>query len=147
MKQILIIFILFITSCGFKPIYIKNDQLFKKFNKIILEGDSSVNKQIIDELNLEINLASNEKLIIKTNYKLEATSKNSKGQIETYRSIINSQLITKKDEEILETKNFVAETSYNNKDNNFELVKYQNEIKKNLTNKIVEEIILFLNLK
>ena len=147
MKQILIIFILFITSCGFKPIYIKNDQLFKKFNKIILEGDSSVNKQIIDELNLEINLASNEKLIIQTNYKSEVTSKNSKGQVETYRSIINCQLITKKDEEILETKNFVAETFYNNKDNNFELVKYQNEIKKNLTNKIVEEIILFLNLK
>lgn len=147
MKQILIIFILFITSCGFKPIYLKNDQLIKKFNKITLEGDSSINKQIIDELNLEINLASNEKLIIKTNYKLEATSKNSKGQIETYRSIINSQLITKKDEEILETKNFVAETSYNNRDNNFELVKYQNEIKKNLTNKIIEEIILFLNLK
>ena len=147
MKQILIIFILFITSCGFKPIYLKNDQLIKKFNKITLEGDSSINKQIIDELNLEINVASNEKLIIQTNYKLEATSKNSKGQIETYRSIINSQLITKKDEEILETKNFVAETSYNNKDNNFELVKYQNEIKKNLTNKIIEEIILFLNLK
>lgn len=147
MKQILIIFILFITSCGFKPIYLKNDQLIKKFNKITLEGDSSINKQIIDELNLEINLASNEKLIIQTNYKLEATSKNSKGQIETYRSIINSQLITKKDEEILETKNFVAETSYNNRDNNFELVKYQNEIKKNLTNKIIEEIILFLNLK
>ena len=147
MKQILIIFILFITSCGFKPIYLKNDQLIKKFNKITLEGDSSINKQIIDELNLEINLASNEKLIIQTNYKFEATSKNSKGQIETYRSIINCQLITKKDEEILETKNFVAETSYNNKDNNFELVKYQNEIKKNLTNKIIEEIILFLNLK
>ena len=147
MKQILIIFILFITSCGFKPIYLKNDQLIKKFNKITLEGDSSINKQIIDELNLEINVASNEKLIIQTNYKLEATSKNSKGQIETYRSIINSQLITKKDEEILETKNFVAETSYNNRDNNFELVKYQNEIKKNLTNKIIEEIILFLNLK
>ena len=147
MKQILIIFILFITSCGFKPIYLKNDQLIKKFNKITLEGDSSINKQIIDELNLEINVASNEKLIIQTNYKLEATSKNSKGQIETYRSIINCQLITKKDEEILETKNFVAETSYNNKDNNFELVKYQNEIKKNLTNKIIEEIILFLNLK
>ena len=147
MKQILIIFILFITSCGFKPIYLKNDQLIKKFNKITLEGDSSINKQIIDELNLEINLASNEKLIIQTNYKFEATSKNSKGQIETYRSIINSQLITKKDEEILETKNFVAETSYNNRDNNFELVKYQNEIKKNLTNKIIEEIILFLNLK
>ena len=147
MKQILIIFILFITSCGFKPIYLKNDQLIKKFNKITLEGDSSINKQIVDELNLEINLASNEKLIIQTNYKFEATSKNSKGQIETYRSIINCQLITKKDEEILETKNFVAETSYNNKDNNFELVKYQNEIKKNLTNKIIEEIILFLNLK
>ncbi len=145
--NILLIFtFLFNVSCGFKPIYYKNDQLITKFNEIILEGDDRINKQIIDNLNLEIDFSSRQTVSLKTNYTIEETSKNSKGQVETYRSIINTVLTIKNETEIIETKNLSAETSYNNKDNKFELTKYQNEVKNNLINKISEEIILILNL-
>ena len=146
MKKFLLIIILLTISCDYKPIYFKNDQLVNKFNKIILEGDSSVNNQLKNELDLVANSSSNQELTLTTSYKIEVTSKNSKGQIASFRSIINCELIIKKNNEILLNKNLVAETNYNNKDNKFELTKYQNEIKKNLTNKIAEEIILFLNL-
>jgi len=145
--NILLIFtFLFNVSCGFKPIYYKNDQLITKFNEIMLEGDDRINKQIIDNLNLEIDFSSRQTVSLKTNYTIEETSKNSKGQVETYRSIINTVLTIKNETEIIETKNLSAETSYNNKDNKFELTKYQNEVKNNLINKISEEIILILNL-
>ena len=75
------------------------------------------------------------------------TSKNSKGQIETYRSIITVEIKITKNSEIKKTKIFSNETSYNKKDNKFELTQYQSNIKNNLINKTVEDIILFLNIK
>ena len=86
-------------------------------------------------------------LIISTNYKIEETSKNTKGQIATYRSIIDTQLIIKKEKTILKQENFSNEFSYNNKDNKFELLKYQNDIRNNLINELIGEIILFLKLR
>ena len=145
-KILLIFTFLFNISCGYKPIYYKNDQLITKGNEIILEGDDRINKQIIDNLNLETDFSSRQTLSLKTNYTIEETSKNSKGQVETYRSIINTVLTIKNETEIIETKNLSADTSYNNKDNKFELTKYQNEVKNNLINKISEEIILIFNL-
>ena len=134
------------VSCGYKPIYSKNDQLILEFSKIITDGNNKINNQIISNIDLKENLSSNTEFILTTSYNIEETSKNSKGQVETYRSIINSQLIIKKEKEVLKSKNCINEFSYNNKDNKYELTKYQNEIKNNLINELSEEIILFLKL-
>ena len=119
-----------------------------EFNKIVSIGDQRLNKKIINTVGLlesEFNESLNE-LSLETNFDIEETSKNSKGQVETYRSVINVKLTIKKDEKILKSKNFLKEFSYNNKDNKFELTQYQSEIKNNLINKSSEEILLFLNL-
>ena len=146
--KIILIFTFFLSnSCGYKPIYYKNDQLIAKFNEIILEGEDRINRQIIDNLSLKIDFSSNQTITLKTNYIIEETSKSSKGQVETYRSIINTELTIKDGKEIIKFRNISADTSYNNKDNKFELTKYQNEVKNNLINRISEEIILILNLQ
>ena len=41
---------------------------------------------------------------------------------------------------------FIEQFSYNNKDNKFELLQYQEEVKNNLINKIIEQAILYINL-
>jgi hypothetical protein len=146
MKKLIIILIFLTVSCGYKPIYSKNDQVILEFNKIITNGNIRINKQIVNSFIFKENLSSNQELSLTTTYNIEETSKNSKGQVETYRSIINTQLIIKKDDKVFKSKNFVSEFSYNNKDNKYDLVKYQNEIKNNLINKLTEEIILFLKL-
>ena len=51
----------------------------------------------------------------------------------------------KKNKEILKNEKFVESFLYNKKDNKFELSNYQNDVKDNLINKILE-IILFLNM-
>ncbi len=148
LKIILILTFLLNASCGYKPIYLKNNEIILEFDKIIFVGDSKINRKIINIIGIKKNDTKDNlnELIIKTDYNEEETSKNSKGQVETYRSIINIQLTIKDGEKIIKSKNFLNEFSYNNKDNKFELTQYQNEIKNNLINKSSEEIILFLNL-
>ena len=146
MKKFWIILVFLTVSCGFKPIYLSNEQLILEFNKIVTTGNEKINRQIIDNIGLKNNLSSDLVLTLQTFYKIEETSKNTKGQTETYRSIINSQLVIMKDKKIIKDKNFLNEFSYNNKENKFELTKYQNEIKKNLIKELSEEVILFLKL-
>jgi len=147
-KIFLILILLINTSCGYKPIYSKSNQLALEFNKIFSTGDKKLNRKIINAIGLKENISNNNlnELILKTSFKIEETSKNSKGQVETYRSIINIQLTIKKGDKIIKNKNFLNDFSYNNKDNKFELTQDQNEIKNNLINKSSEEILLFLNL-
>ena len=148
LKIIFVFIFLLNSSCGYKPIYMKNDELILEFNNIILIGDEKLNNKIINAVGIKENRTNNKlnELIIKSTFDIEETSKNSKGQVITYRSIINVQLTIKSNEKVIKNKNFLNEFSYNNKNNKFELTQYQNEVKNNLINKSSEEILLFLNL-
>ena len=93
MKNLFLILMLFLASCGFEPIYVKKNQSILEFNNIILIGDNKINRQIISAVGLEETSSNQNELILKSNYTVEETSKNSKGKVETYRSSINLQLI------------------------------------------------------
>ena len=147
-KKILIVLIILTTSCGYQPIYLNKNIKNFEFNKIITEGDNNINKQIINSIGLKESIYDEKlnTLQIKSNYTIEETSKNSKGQVDTYRSRISIDIIIKKNKEIVKNKNFVETFLYNKKENKFELSNYQSDIKDNLINKILEEIVLFLNM-
>ena len=148
MKKFLLIFIFLLSECGFQPVYLNKNLKEIEFNKIILEGNIDINRKIVGSLSFKENKLNNtlNNLLIKSSYKITETSKNSKGQVESYKSQINLNLIVKDGKEIINSKNFFKEFSYNNKDNKFELVRYQNEVKDNLIYKIIEDIILYLNI-
>ena len=148
MKKILFTLILFITSCGYQPIYIGQGQENLTFQKITLNGEKKINQKIINSLKFkqDKNSSLRNELILNSNYIIEETSKNSKGQVISYRSKIQINFIIKKENEITKNKNFTQDFSYNSLDNKFELTEYQNEIKNNLINKIIEEIIIYINL-
>ena len=148
MKKFLLIFIFLLSECGFQPVYLNKNLKEIEFNKIILEGNIDINRKIVGSLSFKENKLNNtlNNLLIKSSYKITETSKNSKGQVESYKSQINLNLIIKDGKEIINSKNFFKEFSYNNKDNKFELVRYQNEVKDNLIYKIIEDIILYLNI-
>ena len=149
MKKLLFIIIIFITSCGYQPIYLKNDLKNIEFYKINTEGESEVNSQILNSLSLKEN-TSNKKLAeltLSSFFKVEEISKNSKGQTETYRSSISVVLKIIKNKNKLKNKIFSDEFTYNKKDNKFELIEYQENVKNQLVNAVIEDIILFLNMK
>ena len=148
MKKIFIICILFISSCNYQPIYLNKNLKNFEFQKIFTEGDRDINKQIINSIGLKENRLNNNlnELLLTSELNIDETSKNSKGQVNSFRSKIIINLTISKEEDIILKKNFTEEFSYNNKDNKFELLQYQKEVRDILINKIVEEIILFLNL-
>tara|TARA_B100000795_G_scaffold267469_1_gene252356 strand:+ start:1721 stop:2167 length:447 start_codon:yes stop_codon:yes gene_type:complete len=148
MKKLLFIFILFITSCGYQPIYISQNQDDFIFKKITLSGERQTNKTIINALAIKekSTLNSNKELFLQADLKVEKTSKNSKGQITSYRSTVTVNLAIKEDNQTIKDKKFIQSFTYNNLDNKFDLTEYQNEIKKDIINKIIEEIIIYMNL-
>ena len=148
MKKFLFIFILFITSCGYQPIYISQNQDDFIFKKITLSGERQINKTIINALAIKekSTLNSNKELFLQTDLRIEKTSKNSKGQITSYRSTVTVNLAIKEDNQTIKDKKFIQSFTYNNLDNKFDLTEYQNEIKKDIINKIIEEIIIYMNL-
>ena len=149
MKKILLIFVFLLTNCNYQPIYINKSLNNVEFSKITINGDTDINRKIINSLSFKENEFDDtlNNLLIKSSYKIQETSKNSKGQVESFRSqIIVNLIITNKKETVL-NKNFIKDFSYANKENKYELVQYQNEIKNNLINKIIEDIILFINLQ
>ena len=64
----------------------------------------------------------------------------------SYKSKISLNITIRDKDKQLTYKNFTREFAYNTKDNKFDLIQYQNEIKKNLINEIIEDIILFMNI-
>ena len=149
MKKILLIFVFILTNCNYQPIYINKSLNNVEFSKITINGDTDINRKIINSLSFKENEFDDtlNNLLIKSSYKIQETSKNSKGQVESFRSQIIVNLIINNKKKTILNKNFLKDFSYANKENKFELVQYQNEVKNNLINKIIEDIILFINLQ
>ena len=148
MKKIFFILLFFISSCGYQPLYQNKDLENFKFRKITLTGDNYINKRVTDTISIqENNEAKNKKeLFISSSSEIQETSKNSKGQVESFRIIITVNLkIINKINQDTQDKNFIKEFTYNNKQNKFELIEYQNSIKDDLIDKIINEIIIYLN--
>ncbi len=148
MKKILILIFFFTTGCGYQPIYVDEGTKNYSFKKITLIGNNKINKNIVSALNLKIDKSgkSNKEVIINSNINVYETSKNSKGQVASYRSSIKLNFKIKNNEKIIKNKNLTKDFSYNNKENKFKLVEYQKDVEKSLTKKIIEELIIDLNL-
>ena len=149
MKKIFILLLLIITSCGYQPIY-KIDQNINtlKIKEIELTGDKTLSEKISKELSIEIikNNESLNKLGVDSQKNITETSKNSKGQVTSYRTTISTIIsIIDGDGNIVRKKNVSKQFSYNVLTNKFKLKEYQEEIENNLINQIIRDINIFLN--
>lgn len=147
MRKIVFILLTLITSCGYQPIYVDQNQENLIFQKITSDGEKEINNKIINSLKFiqSKDDSSDKILLLNSSYFIQETSKNSKGQVTSYRSNVQVNLIVKKDNKVIKNKNFTQIFSYNNLDNKFNLTKYQNEIKNNLINIIIQEITIYIN--
>lgn len=148
MKKTFFILLFFISSCGYQPIYVNKSSEIYEFKKIVLSGDNYINNKIVNILSIKENNEINNKNIlhISSSFSTEEIIKNSKGQVELYKSTINVNLQIKNiNNQIIQKRNFAKEFRYNNKQNKFDLGQYQSSIKDDLINKIVSDTIIFLN--
>ena len=149
MKKIFILLLLIITSCGYQPIY-KIDQNINtlKIKEIELTGDKTLSEKVSKELSIEIikNNESLNKLGVDSQKNITETSKNSKGQVTSYRTTISTIIsIIDGDGNLVRKKNVSKQFSYNVLTNKFKLKEYQEEIENNLINQIIRDINIFLN--
>lgn len=146
-KKFSIVLLFVLSSCGYESLYLKNKIQRLEFSKVHLEGDKQINRNIIKKLLIKEtpNGVIKEEIFLNSNYIIEETSKNSKGKAETYKSTINISLKITSAGKVLKNQNFNKSFNYKAKENKYDLVVYQNEIKNILISNISEDILLNLN--
>jgi hypothetical protein len=141
-----LIAIILLTSCGFKPIYSDKESNFY-LSKIETTGETAINNQIVSNLKIYKNKKNKKNrftINLNSSKTKEVVAKDSKGNASTFKLIIRSKVIIIKNGNIKNEKEFSAEFNYNNSDKKFELKQYEKNIEENLTDKLIEQIILYL---
>jgi len=145
MKNIFILFvILFITHCGFSPVY-KSNTLNYQINISKIEGDKTINSKIKSEIE-RISDKNTQKIFnieIDTKYEKIIAAKNSKGSITDYLLIATATFIIYNNEK---TETIVFQEKLNVKNNSdfVEQRNYENTIKKNFASSFVKKLNLDL---
>ena len=142
-----LIVLMILVGCGYQPIYSSKNLNFN-INQLELKGDIDLNRQIRDRLSNFQSNKSDQSLIY--NIKINTTSnrtistKDAKGNPALYALTVTINLSYSTLGETEKNKSFSESIGYQNNDNKFDLKRYENTLKKNLTNTIIEDIILFL---
>ena len=88
-KIIIVSLIFFLSSCGFTPIYLNNNDVNFSIEQINYQGDRELNNFLKINLNQYKNLNTDNKIFIEANTKYEkiVLSKDGTGQITNYRLV------------------------------------------------------------
>jgi len=148
MKKIFILLFFIVTSCGYQPIYkVDKNRIETKVGKVEFIGNKELGREIYSILGIKTiaNNKSLEKLILDSKKNIVETSKNSKGQVTSYQTYISVKLsFFDIDNNLTREKTFSKDFSYNVQENKFKFKEYQVDIEKNLKNKIIEDINIYL---
>ena len=137
---------LFLTSCGFKPIYNSKNS---NFDVIDIENkNENKNSFFIEKVIMSLsNKDAENKVKLEMDYKKSISTilKDSKGDPTKKKLSININLKIKNDKDnILITQNFFEEFSYDVQSDKFGMAQYEENITDNLNNKISNDIIFLL---
>ena len=140
---------LFLLSCGYTPIYqIKKDSNFK-IDTINFSGDKNIGREIIRGLkNFEgVDAKNIFDLDLNTSKQERIVSKDKKGNATSYKLVLTveaffSNKINNKNYQ----KKFTKETTFNSKNNKFELDQLKINLEKNMISQISQDINIFLGI-
>ena len=143
----ILILLFFLLSCGYSPIYTSKNSNFSVV-ELITTGNNNLNRIISGKLSIykDSNASKQLTLTINTSLEKEVSSKDTKGNPKTYRVNLKSNVLIKDSKGIEKNKIFFKSLDYSNKDNKFDLRKFENKISKNLAEKIADELIIYLQL-
>ena len=144
LNYILILFLFFLLSCGYKPILKVKNYKFS-INVEEVSGDEKINSMIINNFN---NLKNDEKkynINLSSKKEKKILSKDSKGDPSIFELEINVNYSLKYDGKIIIEKNLNRRTTYNNITDKFELENYENSIINNLSKNMSDIIILSIS--
>ena len=138
--------LLFLSNCGYVPIYSKTNQDFQ-INSIQTLGEKKINKLLYNKFKVYKDNPSAKKtfdLNINSTSAKMTIAKNKKGNPTQFSIKVSVSLQVTDDVNNKIDRIFSENSTYNNNDNKFDLKKYENNLIKNMTEKIFSEIILFI---
>ena len=142
-KKLFLISLLFLNtlSCGFKPIFINQSEYLIKINESV--GDNKLNYFIKNELNRYSNPGSNEIIDIKinSNYSKNSITKDLTGNTTEYqlKVAVKFEITRNSKTSIIELNEKI---NFKNTGNKFNLQTYEDNLIKNLTVTIVDNLIV-----
>ena len=145
-KNLLIILLLLLNSCGFTPIYSSNDS-----NYNIISFKKNINNNLTSYIQNSISALSNEDASKSLNINLNFTEdisvilKDSKGDPSRNRLTVTIDMsISGENENLIASNVFSESFEYNIDDNKFNLKQYEKNLKFSLVEQITQQIIAFL---
>ncbi len=137
--------LIFLTQCGYQTIY-SNKNLNFSVTEIEILNDQNIGRQIknrLDVLNNNTN-ADNFNLQIDSKFEKTTASKDKQGNPNVFNLSINVKINITSEGGVEQSKVFSEAVNYNNSENKFNLKKYEDSLKENLTEKIIEDLLIYL---
>ena len=137
--------ILFLNSCGFTPIYLKNNNVNFSIEQVNFIGDRELNNFLKINLNKYKNEEVNNKIFIevKSEYNKIILSKDSAGEVTNYQLEANVVFLIKSTNKVIK----ISEKKImENMSDKFEETKYESSVKQSfassITNKLISELVI-----
>ena len=137
---------LFLTQCGYETIYSNKNTKFN-IKEIKIENNLDIGRQIKNRLEIfSSDSPNNKSYILEINSYFDKTtaSKDKQGNPKTFNMNVTVNVTFIDNENIERNKSFEENINYNNDENKFSLKKYENSLIENLTDKIVDNLLIFL---
>jgi len=133
--------VLILNGCSYEPIF-SNKKYDFQFNEIESQGDYEINNIIKN--NLKTQSSSNNYFDISFNTKKskDIISLNTSGDPAIFKIKINVNFEIRQNQSVFLSNNLTREVTYNNIDDKFELLKYERNIIRSISDNISNEILM-----
>ena len=141
-----LILVFILNSCGYSPIYSTKYQDFK-FKNLSFNGERDVNKILsksLDNYTDNTSAVNVYNITINSSLQKNIVTKDKKGNPTQFSLSVKVDLIIEDDLEKNIQTSFTEKNSYNNRDEKFELKIYESNLIQNMSEKILSDIILFI---
>tara|TARA_Y100000389_G_C17374292_1_gene470785 strand:+ start:70 stop:528 length:459 start_codon:yes stop_codon:yes gene_type:complete len=146
-KFVIILTLIFLSSCEYKPIYSKSNKLNYKIIITEISGDKNINKFLIEDILRNSQKKSNKIINIQLNttYTKIILAKDTAGNITNYRANVLANFLINKDQ-TTEQIDINEKFNYQKMTDKYEEKNYEKNIKKNLAKSISQKLIFRLSI-
>ena len=143
-RLIKLFFALFmLTGCAYEPVLLKKNYNFY-FTEVESEGEKEINKVIKQTFNenTKVESVNNYQIIFSSKLNKDIIASTKKGDPKIYKINISLNYKLKKDDSIIFQNEILKQATFNNIDDKFELLKYEENIVENLSKRFAEDILI-----
>jgi len=148
-KQIILLLLLLLSSCGYEAIYSKKNSVNYNFSvsELNFVGDRTVNLKIKEKLNNYVQAKKEKDFILKISSISEKViiSKNTAGDATSFKNSVSINVEVLMNNKFKSNFIILESFNYNNISNKFNLKKYEEEIKNNLAETASDKLIFKLS--